>query len=116
MKKLIIAAFLFGFYFISSAQTAPKVGDILKINEPYAQTFNHVFFPKTNFLKKRGIISRYKSVYDAMVVVSEVQEKNGDTYVTLSKKDGTKFFNYLTEVKANYKNSIDSGELSLANN
>lgn len=103
-----------GFVSVSFAQDAPKVGDVLEISEPYAQTFNHIFFPKTNILKKRGHMSGYKSVYGEEVVVSEIETKDdGTTYVILKKKDDTKFFGYLSEVKANYSKSLDSGELSL---
>ncbi|MEM5565146.1 hypothetical protein WNY78_08520 [Psychroserpens sp. AS72] len=115
MKKLIFTLFFLGCFSISFSQDLPKVGDVLKINEPYAQTFNYVFFPKTNILKKRGKISGYKSVYGDTVVITEVNtNKNGDTYVVLKKKDNSKFFGYLTDVKANYAKSIDAGELSLA--
>lgn len=114
MKKLLFTILFAGFFSISFAQETPKVGDVLEINEPYAQTFNHIFFPKANILKKRGTISGYKSVYGNNVVVSEVKaKKEGTTYVILKKKDGTKFFGYLTEVKANYTKSIEAGELSI---
>ena len=95
-------------------QNDPKVGDVLMINNPSGTKFNHVAFPKLNFLAKRGKVANYKSVYGNHVVVKEVITKsNGNTYVVLEKKDNSKFFGYLKEVKANYTKSLNSGEISI---
>ncbi|MDG5491267.1 hypothetical protein [Psychroserpens sp. SPM9] len=113
MKNLFFAAFFLGFCFVATAQNEPKVGDVLEISEPYAQSFNHINFPKQNILIKRGKVANYNSVYGNKVVVEAIKTKDdGTTYVILKKQDGSKFFNYLTTVKANYQKAIDAGELS----
>ncbi|WP_040280882.1 hypothetical protein [Psychroserpens damuponensis] len=114
MKKLLFIFLLSGFFSISFAQETPKIGDILQINEPKAQTYHHIDFPKPNILIKRGTVTGYKSVYGTTVVVSKIEtNKDGSTYVILKRKDDTKFFGYLSKVKANYSKSIASGELSI---
>ena len=113
MKKLLFTIILLGSYVISSAQNPPKVGDQLTIKTPNAHTFSYIKFPKPNILIKRGTVDRYKSVYENAVLIDAVEmAKNGDTYVILKKKDGSKFFGYLSEVKANYNKALDAGEIA----
>nr|WP_321234123.1 hypothetical protein [uncultured Psychroserpens sp.] len=114
MKKRLLIALFIAICTISYSQEQPKVGDVLEINKPYAQTFNHINFPKANILIKRGKVANYNSIYGNQVVISEIKTKNdGTTYVVLKKNDGTKFFGYLNEVKANYNKSLQSGELTI---
>ncbi|WP_299124578.1 hypothetical protein [uncultured Winogradskyella sp.] len=114
MKKIFLTLLFFGFCFMLSAQTTPKVGDELVVKEPTAQNYRYIKFPKLNILVKRGKIANYKSVYNATVVVDDVMTKaDGSTYVTLKKKDGSKFFGLKSTVKANYNKAIESKELSL---
>jgi hypothetical protein len=114
MKKLVFTLLFLGLCFSTNAQDLPKVGDELIINE--TATYIYVKFPKLNILTKRGKVANYKSVYGNTVVVDEVITKaNGSTYVILKKKDGTKFFGYLSKVKAHYSKSIEAGEIAVTN-
>lgn len=114
MKKLLFTLLFFGIYFISSAQNQPNVGDELMIKAPNGQTYNHIKFPKPNILIKRGKVGNYKSIYDNTVVIDEVLTKDdGTAYVILKKKDGTKFFGFLSKVKANYAKAIGAKELKV---
>lgn len=121
MKKLcLLLLFAFGISFANNNtfpnQNEPKVGDVLVINPTSNSKYNHISFPKLNFIAKRGKVANYKSVHGNHVVVKEVLTKsNGNTYVVLEKKDNSKFFGYLKEVKANYQKSLDAGEISVAN-
>ncbi|MGB5821856.1 MAG: hypothetical protein WBG90_20400 [Saonia sp.] len=88
------------------------VGDILVINQPSGTDFKHIFFPKKNFVIKRGGIADMKSIYGKKVVVSNVKTKdNGSIEVILKPKDGRKFFKALPSVKADLKNALIQGEL-----
>ena len=114
MKKLFFTLLFLGFYFVTFGQNEPKVGDVLVIESPSSHVYNYVKFPKLNTLIKRGKVGNYKSVKGNVVIVDEVIEgKDGSTYVVLKKKDGSKFFGYLTKVKANYDKSINAGEISV---
>ena len=114
MKKLLFALLFFGFCCLASAQTTPQVGDELHIKSPTSQTYSYVKFPKPNILIKRGVVSRYKSVYGNAVVIEDVVTKdNGTIYVNLRKKDGSKFFGYLTKVQANYSKAIEAKEIAV---
>lgn len=97
---------------MSFAQNTPKVGDVLVVKSPTAQFYNHIDFPQLNTLVKRGKLASYNPVINNEVMVSEVITKdNGNTYVVLKKKDGTKFFGLQTSVEANYDKAIQAGEL-----
>lgn len=118
MKKLVYLLLLACSVSFASTQVNtdynnndPEVGDILKISTPKNLSFKHIDFPRLNFIAKRGGLPSYKSVYEELVVVKKVTDNNGDTIVTLERKDGKKFFGYLKHVTANYTQSIDTGEL-----
>jgi hypothetical protein len=116
MKKLFFVLLFLGLCFSSYSQNEPKVGDELIINAPKSTTYAYIKFPKPNILIKRGKLANYKSVYGNIVVIDDVINKaNGSTYVILKKKDGSKFFGYLTKVKAHYSKSIEAGEIVVAN-
>lgn len=120
MKKICLLLFLaFGVSFANNTpilnQNTPQVGDVLVINASGSK-YNHISFPKLNIIAKRGNVANYKSVHGNHVVVKEViNEANGNTYVVLEKKDNTKFFGFLNDVKANYEKSINAGEISIVN-
>ncbi|MEC3908698.1 hypothetical protein VOI54_16845 [Tamlana sp. 2201CG12-4] len=118
MKRLLYVLFLvYGMTFASADtpitpnNTDPKIGDVLKIKTPKRVSFKHIDFPRLNFIVKRGSIASYKSVHEELVVVKEVNDDNGDIHVILERKDGKKFFGYLKQVKANYTESIEAGEI-----
>jgi hypothetical protein len=114
MKKLVFTLLFFGFCFLASAQTAPQVGDELLIKAPIANTYNYIKFPKPNILIKRGVVSRYKSISGNTVVIEDlVTQDDGTIDVTLKKKDGSKFFGFLTTVKANYNKAIEAQEIAV---
>lgn len=119
MKKItFLLFFAFGVSFATNEvlpnQNNPQVGDVLIIN-PSGSDYKHIAFPKLNFIAKRGKIANYKSVHGNQVVVKEViNAANGNTYVILEKQDNTRFFGYLSEVKANYEKSLKAGEISIA--
>jgi hypothetical protein len=116
MKNVFLNVFFLGFSIILFSQSAPKVGDVLVINEPNSQNYNHIKFPRLNILAKRGKVANYKSVIGSHVVIKEVIKTDDDTFkVVLKKKDGAAFFGYLKTVKANYNRAIDSKEFAPIN-
>ena len=120
MKKICFVLLLaFGVAFandsnlLNNNQNDPIVGDILVIKATSNTNYNHIDFPKLNVIVKKGGLANYKSVHGNHVVVTDVKIKNdGNVYVTLEKKDKTKFFGFVKQVNADYHKSISSGELS----
>ncbi|PWH82516.1 hypothetical protein DIS18_09710 [Algibacter marinivivus] len=116
MKKILyLLYFVCGVSFATTStdlnNNDPKVGDVLKIKQPKSVSFKHIHFPRLNFIVKRGGLANYNSVYEELVIVKKVTDKNGKVQVTLERKDGKKFFGYLKNVTANYTESIDAGEI-----
>ncbi|MDO6595601.1 hypothetical protein Q4512_01670 [Oceanihabitans sp. 2_MG-2023] len=112
MKKLLCTISFICVFFISFANNQPKVGDTLIVKAPSGKFYNHISFPQLNILVKRGKLASYSSVIHNKVLVDEVITKdNNKTYVVLKKENGTKFFGFLTSVKASYEAAIASGEL-----
>ncbi|WP_445731437.1 hypothetical protein [Mariniflexile sp.] len=122
MKKIFfLFVFAFGLTFASNnqvfelKQNDPKVGDVLIINSPSGSMYNHIDFPRLNFIVKRGGIANYKSVQGNHVVVKEViNDGDGTTRVVIERRDKSKFFGFLKDVEADYIKSIESGEISKA--
>ena len=120
MKKIsFLLLFAFGLTFANNRQplelqqSDPKVGDVLIINSPKGNTYNHIDFPRLNFIVKRGGIANYKSVYGKHVVIKEVIiNEDGSKRIILENKDNSKFFGFLKQVEANYDQSLSSGEIS----
>ena len=91
-----------------------KVGDVLEIGRPDAPRYKHIYFPKPNFIIKRGGIANYKKVEGSKVVVTLIKEKkDGTVQVKIKKVDGGKFLNSQTGVSADLKKALQSGELRI---
>lgn len=121
MKKICyLLFFAIGFAYANDSnplmnnQNEPLVGDVLVINATSNTNYNHIDFPKLNVIVKKGGLATYKPVHGNHVVIKEVEtNKDGNVNVVLEKKDGSKFFGFVKQVKADYNKSISSGELSI---
>ena len=84
MKKLLLTTALSIFCFTVNASEIPKIGDQFVVNSPSGQYYNHVKFPKLNFLVKKGKLANYKDVEGNKVIVSDIETcKKGNTYLIL---------------------------------
>jgi ribosomal protein S4E len=120
MKKIILfLGLLFSGFVLASnglqmQSNNPKVGDVLIINEPTGQAYDHIKFPKLNIIIKRGGLANYKSVYGETVIVKNVMtKKDGKVFVQVESQNGKKFFGFLKTVNADYNKAIASGEMSI---
>lgn len=88
------------------------IGKTFIIKAPEGNSFDHLNFPRLNFIIKKRGIANYKSVYGKRVkITASEQLEDGNTRVYLKRTDGRKFFNYLPEVAANLELALQSGEL-----
>ena len=119
MKQLFFIVFLMlGTISISAQNTnhivqeEVEVGDILQIGEPDASRFQHIEFPRPNFIIKKGGIANYKRLEGDKVVVTSIKETKGGTLqVQIKLANGGRFFRTHSVVKADLKNALKSGEL-----
>ena len=92
----------------------PKVGDVFVINKPSGMNFDHIKFPKSNVIRKRGGLANYQNIYGKHVIVKNVKTKNdGTVFVQVELQNGNKFFGYLNTVKVDFAKAIESGEMSI---
>ena len=117
MKKAVLLTLgLLLFINMNAQDTSDQIsiGDIMVINEPSGADFNHIHFPRKNFIIKRGGIADMKSVYGNYVMVTDIKvKKDGSTEVTLQRKNGRKFFRSFPTVKANLEKALADGELAI---
>ena len=119
MKHLFfIVLLVLGTITVNAQNTEPilqeevQVGDVLKIGHPKASRFQHINFPKPNFIIKKGGIANYKRVEGDKVVVTSIKErKDGTLQVQIKMADGGRFFGTHSVVSADLKNALESGEL-----
>ena len=120
MKQLFFIVFLMlGTISISAQNTnhivqeEVEVGDILQIGEPDASRFQHIEFPRPNFIIKKGGIANYKRLEGDKVVVTSIKETKGGTLqVQIKLANGGRFFRTHSIVSADLKNALESGELN----
>ena len=119
MKQLIFAVlFAIGSVGLNAKDAnciAPQevqVGDIFRIGDPDAPRYEHINFPRPNFIIKRGGVANYKGLPGNKVVVTAVEEKmDGTLVVKIKRADGGRFFGSHWEVSADFKGALETGEL-----
>jgi len=120
MKNIIIIALfitctVYGQQDNTTSQNSVKVGDIFIIGAPSSSNYQSVFFPKNNFIIKKGGIPNYKRIRRTYVVTTSVtKDQEGSTKISLKRKDGKKFFNSITQIQAHLENALVQNELKLA--
>jgi hypothetical protein len=115
MRKAIVCTILgiFGAVSIAHSQaTSVTSGQEFELILPDDGNFEHVDFPRKNFIIKRGGIADMKSVDGNTVVVDRIERKDGQVLAVLRRKDGRKFFRHLREVRAQWPEALNQGEIA----
>lgn len=106
---LFLTLFLISFgVFSQSEQAEIKVGAIFSIKKSTNLPFDHLHFPRTNFIVKRGGVANYKGLNGMKVKVVKLLK---DDMVTLTSINGKKFFNTYKYVEADISKALEAGEL-----
>ncbi|MFI2741149.1 hypothetical protein ACG2LH_00300 [Zhouia sp. PK063] len=122
LRKLFLAVVLTSITTLATATPvksndvlAPKVGEVLVINAPHHfNAYHYINFPPLHTLVKRGHLASYKDEFNTPVVVEKIEKDNdGNPIVTLSRKDGKKFFKMYNTITCEYSDAIAHGELSI---
>lgn len=96
----------------ASVSSNVAVGDILVIGVSEDNSYDHINFPKENFIIKRGGIASFKTLSGTSVqVLSLSKNKFGTTVVKIRRKDSGRFFGSHLTVTAQLEPAISSGEL-----
>ncbi|MCK0157147.1 hypothetical protein MWU65_08170 [Cellulophaga sp. F20128] len=119
MKTIIFVLSFFCISIAVNAQTstnvdAIKIGDVLMIGESTANSYQHIYFPKKNFIIKKGGIVDYKRIPKSKVVITAISDSpDGKVEVSFKLKNGKQFFNSHRIIKADLLKAIHSKELML---
>jgi len=90
-----------------------KKGTVLTLGPVSATGYQHINLPKKNFIIKRGAIANFNSLEGQKVMVEEVLTKNGETVVSIKRKDGLNFFRFWPTATTNLERALAKGELKL---
>ena len=115
MKNLIL---ILTFLFVSMSTYGQnsydlKPGDVLEIHTDSNMPFDHIYFPKPNFIIKRGGIANYKALNGVKVQIEEISE---NSIMRLKPLNGKKFFNTYSYVEAHLEKAIENKELKFLSN
>ncbi|NAS12684.1 hypothetical protein [Poritiphilus flavus] len=116
-KTALLIAALFLLSFTSQAQESElqfSEGQVFVLGTPTGQDYQHIHFPRKNFLIKKGAIPRMKDLPGTQVYVDQVNYgRSGSAEIVLKRKDGRKFFRVLRSVKASADEALQAGEIKL---
>ncbi|WP_298320259.1 hypothetical protein [uncultured Aquimarina sp.] len=87
------------------------IGDVLTLGAPSGQAYQHIFFPRLNFIIKKGGTTNFKKLQGTKVVVTDKQATEGKTHITIKRKDGKKFLNSIAVVKVNLEAAAGAKEI-----
>ncbi len=116
MKSLFIIAFLSIVTMnaqdskVLSSETV-NVGDVITLGSPSAKTYQYISFPKPNFILKKGGTTNFKQLQGVQVVVTDKEDKDGNTTITIKRKDGKQFLNSIPTVKVNFAAAVGAKEV-----
>lgn len=97
MKKLIYLSklmFLFCFFLSYGQENTQNetIGKIYVINAKSGSSYNHLYFPKSNFIMKKGGFPNYESLVGKRIKVIKIAKENkSGTIVTFELENGNKF-------------------------
>ncbi|WP_299258087.1 hypothetical protein [uncultured Aquimarina sp.] len=116
MKNLVFIAFLSIVTMnaqdskVLSSETI-SIGDIITLGAPSAQTYQYILFPRLNFIIKKGGTTNFRKLEGVQVVVTNKEEIEGKTHITIKRKDGKKFLNSIVVVKVILKAAAEAKEI-----
>lgn len=115
MKKTVLFTFLMFLLSVSiyaqSNTSNVAIGDVFVIGEAN-DNYNHINFPKANFIIKKGGIVSYKNIVGEKVEVTSVKEdKDGQLVATIKLASKKKFFNSHKYVTVVVDKAIETKEL-----
>ncbi|MCL5128423.1 hypothetical protein [Algibacter sp. L4_22] len=120
MKKYVLAGFIALGSLSMNAQDAMsksvtlKVGDVIEIGNPSTSKYKYIKFPRANFIIKRNGVADYKGALGEEVVVTDVETINdGNTRVSVKRKDGKRFFNTVYNISISLEKALAANEIKI---
>ena len=116
MKQFILLALLVSLFsgasFAQNADAKVNVGDVFTIGEVENNSYEHINFPKANFIIKKGGVANYNAVVGKKVEVTSIKEKkDGSLVATIKLASDQAFFQSHKYVTVDIDKAISSKEL-----
>ena len=96
MRSRVLFTLIFSLFSIiiysQSSNSSVKVGDVFVIGEVYNNNYEHINFPRPNFIIKKGGIANYKNIKGKKVEVASIKEKKDGSLIATIKLTSKKFF------------------------
>jgi hypothetical protein len=90
----------------------PKIGELLIMGSYDGMEYDHVHFPKLNFVLKKGGIGNWTGLRGTKVVIKEKYQNNmGETIAVLEPADGRRFLKVIPTVTTSFDKALANGEL-----
>lgn len=115
-NKIILTVFISLFCSVIYAQSADmkiNIGDTFMISEVQDNNYEHIHFPKENFIRKKGGLPNYENIVGQKVEVTSIKKKDdGSVIATVKLASGKSFFNSHKYITIDLKEAIDNRELT----
>ncbi|VXB79436.1 conserved exported hypothetical protein [Flavobacterium sp. 9AF] len=112
---ILFLAFSFINTYSQEKTTQQDIKKVYVLKSVQNNAYQHIYFPKTNFIKKRGGFENYETLIDKKVIVTKRVKQKKDSWIVLLKlEDGTNFFGVYPTIEADLEKAIEKGELEIA--
>ena len=109
---VVFVVFLSGMAYAQSSSTDVKVGDVFTIAEVQNNNYEHINYPRTNFIIKKGGIADYDSLKGKKIEIYSIKEdKDGSLVATIMLASKKMFFNSHKYVTVSLNEAIEDKEL-----
>lgn len=108
----ILAFFVTAFMYSQDSTSDFSVGDTFLIGDATYNNYEHIDFPKANFIVKKGGLANYQNIKGKKVVVTSIKKENdGKRIATIKLVEAGKFFNSHKYVTVDVDNAVKNKEL-----
>ena len=116
MLNRILLTVFFSLFVISiysqSSNVSVKEGEVFVIGEVSDNNYEHIYFPRNNFIVKGGGVLNYKNVVGQKVEITSIKKKNdGSLIATIKLTSKKSFFNSHKYVTVDIIEAIHDKEL-----
>ncbi|MBR8537820.1 hypothetical protein KDU71_19770 [Carboxylicivirga sediminis] len=116
MKHLFLIALCVSLFtsvtFAQSSDSKVGVGDVFTIGEVENNHYEHINFPKNNFIVKKGGVADYQALVGEKVEITSLKEKkDGMLVATIKLASDKKFFMSHKYLTVDINEAISSKEL-----
>lgn len=109
---ILLSCIFTGMIYSQNTDSNIEVGDVFTIEKVENNDYDHIYFPRPNFIIKKGGIVNYKNVIGENVEITSIKKKkDGQLVATIKLTSRKSFFNSHKYLKVDIKEAINKKEL-----